>query len=208
LFFLLIEEEEHHMKKLLSLGVVMGVLGFAVVSQADQNGSPSSNIGVPKQVTAREITIAGSVQSVNPLTRDLKIQPAAGDPINVKVSPEAAKLTDLKQGEQIRANCLEPVAVAFQKDALSPIPIADKSIQVSSAQNTTGMGTIAVNTVAETTRVAALDQANRTVTLVQKDGTRTTLAVAPNVKGFDQLKVGDVVLAEYTQPFALEITPA
>jgi hypothetical protein len=43
--------------------------------------------------------------------------------------------------------------------------------------------------------VAAIDPANRTLTLVASDNSRNTFTAGPDFKGFDQLKVGDQVQA-------------
>ncbi|MGT2508309.1 hypothetical protein [Cupriavidus basilensis] len=61
----------------------------------------------------------------------------------------------------------------------------------------------------ETTKVAAtvmkIDAASRTVTLKGPKGRVFDLAVGDEVRNFDQVKVGDKVVAEYKQALTLEL---
>jgi hypothetical protein len=66
-----------------------------------------------------------------------------------------------------------------------------------------GKGTIS-ETVKVTATVEAIDKAKRTVTL--KGPKRTeTIAVSPEARNFDQVKVGDKVTVEYVQALSLEL---
>src|SRR5262249_37922093 len=53
--------------------------------------------------------------------------------------------------------------------------------------------------------IVAIDPATRGVTLKRQDGKVLTLTLGDEVRNFDQLKVGDKVLAEYSQAVALEL---
>jgi Cu/Ag efflux protein CusF len=56
-----------------------------------------------------------------------------------------------------------------------------------------------------TASVEAVDAANRTVTLKGPRGNLSTIPVGPEVKNFDQIKVGDFVAVRYFQALALEL---
>jgi hypothetical protein len=66
-------------------------------------------------------------------------------------------------------------------------------------------------TVAEATRVTAsieaLDKAKRLVTLKGPEGNTFVVQAGPAVKNFDQLKVGDLVVANYVEALTLELKP-
>jgi hypothetical protein len=66
-------------------------------------------------------------------------------------------------------------------------------------------------TRAETTEVratvVAVDPSTRMVTLKGKDGKTVDVEAGPAVKHLDQIKVGDVVLATYTESLAFEVVP-
>jgi Cu/Ag efflux protein CusF len=60
-------------------------------------------------------------------------------------------------------------------------------------------GGVRVKTYKETARVTGIDKATRKVTLVTKDGAKSTVKAGPEVANFDQLEVGDQVKATVTE---------
>jgi alpha-beta hydrolase superfamily lysophospholipase len=68
------------------------------------------------------------------------------------------------------------------------------------AKPRTESGTVTVKTTIE-----AIDHAARTVTLKDKDGNYETLHAGPEIKRFDELKVGDKVSFKYTESVAVRI---
>ncbi|HYV20932.1 MAG TPA: hypothetical protein VFC25_18100 [Verrucomicrobiae bacterium] len=64
---------------------------------------------------------------------------------------------------------------------------------------------IETGTVTVKTTIEAIDHAARTVTLKDKDGNYETLTAGPEIKRFDELKVGDKVSFKYTESVAVRI---
>jgi Cu/Ag efflux protein CusF len=60
-------------------------------------------------------------------------------------------------------------------------------------------GGVIVQTYKETATVTGIDKATRKVTLVTKDGSKSTVKCGPEVANFDQLAVGDQVKATVTE---------
>jgi hypothetical protein len=60
-------------------------------------------------------------------------------------------------------------------------------------------GGVMVNTVDVSARVTAIDKVNRRVTLLDADGEKFTVKVAPEAVNFDQIRVGDLVKATVTE---------
>jgi hypothetical protein len=69
---------------------------------------------------------------------------------------------------------------------------------------TPGTGTMA-QAVVITARVEALDNVQRTLTLKGPKGNEQTIAVGPEVRNFDQIKVGDMVVARYVEALTLTL---
>jgi hypothetical protein len=67
-----------------------------------------------------------------------------------------------------------------------------------------GKGAIAETVKVEAT-IAAIDKASRGVTLKNAKGEEITVTAGPEVKNFDQMKVGDMVTVEYLRALALEL---
>jgi hypothetical protein len=55
--------------------------------------------------------------------------------------------------------------------------------------------------------VAAIDPSTRTVTLKTEGGETVDVAAGSEVKNFDQIRVGDVVKATYTEAIAFQVVP-
>jgi Cu/Ag efflux protein CusF len=60
-------------------------------------------------------------------------------------------------------------------------------------------GGVRVQTYKETATVTGIDKATRKVTLVTKDGTKSTVKCGPDVANFAQIEVGDQVKAAVTE---------
>lgn len=80
-------------------------------------------------------------------------------------------------------------------------PAADAVVMASSAP---GTGTIAA-TIKATATVTALDAAQRKITLKRADGKETTVTAGPDVRNFDQIKVGDTVTVRYLESLTLTL---
>lgn len=57
-------------------------------------------------------------------------------------------------------------------------------------------------------QITALDKSTRAVTVTGSDGSSLTVKAGPEVRNFDQLKVGDGVLLDYRAAVALDLQPA
>ena len=62
-----------------------------------------------------------------------------------------------------------------------------------------------VSTTKVSARVAGIDKATRTLTLKPASGDAVKLVAGDDVRNFDQIKVGDVVVAAYVRAFTLEL---
>ncbi len=71
-------------------------------------------------------------------------------------------------------------------------------------QTVPGKGVV-TNLVKMTASVEAIDTASRTVTLKGPGGNLVPIVAGPEVKNFDQIKVGDRVLVRYAEALSLEL---
>jgi len=93
----------------------------------------------------------------------------------------------------VGAACLP--ALAQQK------PDAKAAAMVASAP---GTGTVA-SAVSVSARVEAIDKAQRQLTLKGPKGNVQTVTAGPEVRNFDQIKVGDMVVARYVEALTLTL---
>jgi hypothetical protein len=66
-------------------------------------------------------------------------------------------------------------------------------------------GGVAVQTSELTATVAAIDQANRKLTLISPEGIKKTVKVSPEVVNFDQIRVGDQLKVLATQQLVIQM---
>lgn len=91
------------------------------------------------------------------------------------------------------------VAAAF---ALAQPAVAQTSnVAVASQPGAAGIA----QTVEFSAAITAIDKASRTITLKGPKGDEVKVVAGPEVKNFDQLKVGDVVNAKYLESLVLEL---
>ena len=65
--------------------------------------------------------------------------------------------------------------------------------------------TIAGETITETASVTAIDRATRLVTLKKANGEMVFVVAPPEVKRFDEIKVGDTITAKYTESMIVRV---
>jgi len=94
----------------------------------------------------------------------------------------------------IAAACAVPPAMAQQLNAKEAVVAASSP----------GRGEVA-RAVRVSATVSAVDKATRTVTLKGADGKEFPVVAGPEVRNFDQIKVGDEVVVGYLQALALEL---
>jgi hypothetical protein len=84
--------------------------------------------------------------------------------------------------------------------------LAQQSLANAGAATASGHGKAAVAKVARiTAKVDALDRTARTITLRGARGTAITFSAGPEVRGFDQARVGDFVVVRYLESALIEI---
>src|SRR4051812_1368373 len=124
------------MTKFQQMGVIALLIGCGGwLTAADPPKGQPVIADAPTRITANAMTANGTVQIVNPTTRELKIAGSDGTSLTLKVSPDLGPLQNIKQGEQVQIKYLEPVIVALQNaGAGAAVPVAKRSIEVTPAQ--------------------------------------------------------------------------
>ena len=92
-------------------------------------------------------------------------------------------------------------AIAVASALAFPVAAQTTSVTAASAP---GKGGIAETTKVEAT-ITAIDKKTRDVTLKNAKGEEVTVTAGPEVKNFDQMKVGDKVNIEYLEALTLEL---
>jgi len=98
----------------------------------------------------------------------------------------------------------QSILFAAVVSALALVPPA--LAQSSGAAVTSAPGIVSMSQAMEgSATIAAIDKASRTITLKRTKGDEVKIVAGPEVKNFEQLKVGDVVNVTYLESLALEL---
>jgi hypothetical protein len=89
--------------------------------------------------------------------------------------------------------------------AASGLALAQPAPSGSAAVATAPGKAVVVETVKAAAIVTVIDKATRAVTLKGPKGNQFTVTAGPDVKNFDQIKVGDQVMLEYVEALSLQL---
>ena len=93
------------------------------------------------------------------------------------------------------------IAAALSATALAQAPAPAAGVAVASEPGKAAV----VSAVEISAQVVAIDKTTRTVTLKGPKGNVVDIVAGEQVKNFDQIKVGDLVVARYAQALTLEL---
>lgn len=98
------------------------------------------------------------------------------------------------------------LAIAFAATAFAATALAQPPSPAAGAVVTSEPGKASIVRAAEVSaQVVGLDKATRTITLKGPKGEVVDLVAGEEVKNFDQIKLGDLVVARYAQALTLEL---
>jgi len=96
-------------------------------------------------------------------------------------------------------------AIATAIVLVSPLAIAQKAPEGAGVVATAPGKGVAMQAAKASAKVEAIDKANRTVTLKMANGESRTITAGPDVRNFDQIKVGDTLTIKYLEALAIEL---
>jgi hypothetical protein len=164
---------------------------------------PSVAQDKPGVVVADLLVVTATVEAIDPATRTVTLKGPEGRTRTLKVDHAVTNFDRVKKGDQVTAEYYEETAI-FVRPSAEP-PTAGEAGAIEVAPRGTKPGVAAVDTVAVTAKVEAIDHQNRTVALRGPQGNTVTLKVDGQVKKFDQVKVGDEVVVRHTEAVAIAV---
>jgi len=166
------------------------------------------------------ISMVATVEAIDVTNQLVTVVGPNNNWVVVKVGPDHIKLIKVK--ERITISYADEVAVALRKYAgppqtkeneiareetaglvMNPLTIAEQDWVEATPHGTTDLTTIEI-----TDTVAAVNRSQRTITFVGTGGKTRTIAIGPDIQGFDQVDVGDDVALLVTRAVAIDIKPA
>ena len=110
----------------------------------------------------------------------------------INVGPDAPNFGKIQVGDRVIAEVVESVRVAVEKSA--DAPAADVFETAQRNQDTPGAQKVTVSEA--TVRVEKINYDSRLLTLSGPDGKRMTIEAGPEIKRFNEIKQGDMIIMQ------------
>lgn len=157
--------------------------------------------GTPGQAAATRYTHVGAkVKAIDLAARTITVETGDGQAETIKVSAEVVNLGALGVGDVIHAEYDQGLVLEHQAEGEGSVPLEIGAAARPSAG-------AAATTVRATVTVTAVDPASRTVEFRGPRGNRYRVTAGPRV-ALDRLKVGDRLLATYSEALAVRLEKA
>ncbi len=145
-----------------------------------------------------------TVTAVNTDTREVTLQRDDGDTLIFKAGPEVRNFAQIEVGDKVTATWYQGLVVFVVPPGGTPeASVTESAWRAALGEKPAGRYTRNVNISAT---VEAVDLATRNVTLRGPKGNRVSLTVGDHVKNLDEVKVGDMVTAGYTESIDIAVT--
>ena len=204
-----------HRRRSIALAAALAGLWIAPAS-AQQPPPKSATTSTSTTVTVEQgkftqtkiITATAVILGLDRASRRIGLQPARGDSFDVVAGPEVQNLDQLNVGDRVNARYAETVSLQL-KPAGSPVaPASAASLTANNGEpGAAPLGGVVARQAAVTAKVVAVEAPYKRVTLRAPSGEQLRILVKDQQQ-FDNIRVGDLVEADYAQAIALSITKA
>ena len=175
-------------------------LSLALMACATTDKQDASRPGIEMSEVA---TLSATVEAVDYEKRLVTLRGAEGNQMIVKVSEEARNLPQVEVGDTVEVDYYQSVALFAQ------LPDGEPAAAVKTSAARTPLGDKPGGAVSETitmkATVEAIDYDTRMVVLRGPEGNTLTTKVDEQVKRFNEIRLGDEIVVQYTRAFAISV---
>ncbi len=158
----------------------------------------------PATVVAESQVSIATVEAVDKDTREVTLRREDGDRLTFKAGPEVRNFDQIQVGDKVTATHYQGLAIFVAPPGATPeMSETESAWRAPLGDKPGGRYTRSVNISAT---VEAVDLATRNVTLRGPKGNRVTLTVGKHVANLEEVKVGDMVSAGYTESVDIAVT--
>lgn len=196
------------MRFLNTLTVLLVVMMLVLLNGCKEKEAPKAEAEMEKPskiLDLNEVTTVTIVEDIDLPNRIFTLKYADGNLIVVEAAEDLTNIDKIKVGDKVEVTYLTSKAVYVQSPDATREPVEESTaVQVDSKDGKPRK--LSVDLVEETSMVEAIDYANRTVTLKDHEGKVQTIEVKKDLENFENVKVGDQVVFQYTRAFAVNIS--
>jgi len=149
------------------------------------------------------VTIAARVVKVNQKNRVVTLRDADGKVFDINVGEQVKNLPQVKKGDDVVATYYESIAITVRKPG-EATPGVETADTVGRAKPGEKPGGLAASQTTVTATVVGISKKKGTVTLKGPRGKVVTVTPR-DPKRLDEVKVGDLVEAVYTEALAISV---
>ena len=184
---------------------LVAALTFAVPAMADDAPAKKPKATYNKKETK---TVKATVKSIDQATRHVVLTTADGQDHAFVVGKQARNLAQVKVGDEVIVQYQEALAVEVTAtDPTKPLPQPTEAIATDrSEKGQTPEGVIA-RTVTLNGTVESIDM-DKKVAVIKGSGGNTVEVRMQHPERWQNVKVGDIVTAKYSEALALSVQPA
>jgi hypothetical protein len=184
----------------------------ATVGAAQDSGQATGpmemkSTGTPGKVAAsRGFKVTATVKALDLNSREVTLEEAHGKTETIKVGPEVRNLEQVHVGDKVVVKYVQGLMMQMQTPGEAPVePEAAVAAGRAAPGEQPGAGIAA--TVRATVTITAIDMKNRMVVFEGPQGNLYQVKAGPEVH-LEKAKVGDKLVATYTEAMAITVEPA
>jgi hypothetical protein len=165
------------------------------------------DLSTPAKVVGEVRSVTATVTEIDYKARHATLKMPDGTLVPVAVSEAAYNFDQVKVGDLVDISYTQAIAINLEKDPGGQPSVSSSSGMERAPKGQKPQGTI-YNTVDIRAKVVSVDYKTRKVELSGPNGNIVPVTVDPNVPNIENIKVGDVVAATYTEAIAISVRPA
>jgi hypothetical protein len=185
----------------MTTGMFIVVLALASTATYAQKQTDDGVVLLGETDVARALVVGLDKQD-----RSLTLIGSKGNVSHFEVAAEVRNFGQIQVGDVVKVEYHQSVALHIGDHGTQPAD--DAGLVVARAPKGAKPGVYAIGAVDASAIVQKLDRDQRIVALKGYDGHLSTLRVDKSVAGFDDLEVGDVVQARFTEAIAVSVQQA
>lgn len=187
------------MSKIVSV-ITTIMVSMALVSCA---GTGKQDAGRPGVEMSSTVTLSATVEAIDHENRLVTLRGPEGNQVVVKVSEAARNLDQVEAGDTVEVEYYESVALFAQVPDGEPAAGLKTSVARTPLGDKPGAGVAETMTIKAT--VEAIDYDTRMLVLRGPEGNTLTTKADERVKRFNEIKLGDEIVVQYTRAFAISV---
>ena len=174
------------------------ILMWTTFGIAAQSGGENPSFTIAESKTTRE-----KVVGIGYETRMITLKDEEGNIRTIQVGRDVSNLERVKTGDEVTVEVHQTASVEVQPGPGDTMNIGFES-QTNAPPGAKPSGTRIIEGKLKT-RVESIDYDTRMITFKNRKGVLTTYKVGPEAKRFNEIRKGDMLVAEYYQTLTLSV---